>query len=1605
MTDIYEDNTDVFEDVAPAKVSRTPWNMDASYAYAERLATASMNYDKEALDQIHNELVSYGESPTAKSVEASVKEVKVQTAMDISSSLVPELGAEQTANILMNRVNEINSGNVNHMLQEELVMNSLASSPTDWSEEQFHSIMNEENIIYADTMQRRAEHEFFSGGIIKGIADFVGSFAPFNEARSWVKLQDKLEEKYGVDFGHTSGTYFMQGEYSTAVRDWYEGLDSAERLDVLKTLNDVLPEVSGYFGNNDFIANSMLSTIVEKAEGGELDLGAKNNTTEVLDNLGSILELVGVAQMIRTAKTIYKTSKGIKDAASTASVMERTNKEAAATQQAAAVMGDSTQAAKMGTTNDEIIADSLLPKWSSYENSPHVSKELFEQQMDSIKRAVGNEADLSLHLTDAEKTLQTTNLQKELSKARNGKLWENASSINRTDTGMEITARYGKNNLAGFDTPEAAHEMVREFKAKFPEADVTVVRKDYDGVVLPENKTRMDKAIDDLKDSFRIHADSTKKRVGELVEKSKKTALTSGEKNFIRKHADSQYNADLLEKGGDVSKLKGDGATAFASIKRSIGRSSSVTDKPILSEYFVDVKHVDNYKIENAKRDTILNLNDIIYTGDAAKYMADISSGLAKHLSDSFYRAHDKTKKLERDILTILRPFLEASNANKKRIMSIVDEGSDYRNADGSIGKNFTAEEVLEKIPDTASGKDMQEIVTGYMAIRMMADTSHAILNRSLRQSLVAEGYKHVSFGDFHYLGKPVEGDDLQKLPKKIFDVEKNEFIVPPDDLTGFSVYQSKEMIGKGNSYGRYFITTSKAEVNALPIEVMKYRPGYVPRMYKENYFITVVPKRAYIDGVLVGETEAPLKTIAVASSKKAAEKQVKALTEKYPDMTVDWKHDRGLTDNDIIEQEISLRLNTGGMFYSKRGDHLATEGGKLAETENAVAAISRMASGVARRTELTPIIDLHKQRWISKFGGYSEGGFPKSKDMIKNPNKITDSNVDKARAYWDYIDMQVNSGSVSPWWRAKMVKFSEVLEDKTGSEKLGSFFRTTVADHDPIGLVRGATFTSMIVLNPIRQLFINSQQQLFLASLDSKYVMSGSALRDSWKMSRIAIKAHPEDREKALASLSGMDRDMAEGFLESGLIEAVDSHLIGRDALFAIDREITSSKIGAAYQKVANVGRGTLGAARTYGFDFGEILNIGSTYGIAYRRWIKNNPGKAANTAKARYEIAADARQMSFGMTQAGSMGYQRGFMSLPTQFMPVQHKAFMAMIGQNQTFTKTEAKRIAISQAMLFGASGIGLAGAIDWAMDKAGIEAHPVVRNALVGGMYDMTLNGIINGITGADTNLMAGKNIAAGSGWAETFVDKLSDFHNTSAMEFLLGPSATTFSRFGNAFSLTGSIIGARVFSDDDFSEAQDAKDALNAWASIASVYANFKKGYAMHEQGGVVDKALMATGIPASAKDAAMRGLFGIGTYEEDAYYDHVTKASEKKKWMQGIADIYYTRAAERYARWGKEGSYPSIDMMIKANNHERQVLEALYGKRDATQIMGLVEDLIKTRTEKNGTTLINQVATAAMQGTYGSSYEEIITNLKNAGYINDDQKAQFDTLEGYMFNK
>ena len=1663
-----------YEPQAPEKIK---WSESAALEHTTKLSAADPSLTEAEADQMADDLATTGGSALEQeSVQAQTEEELVNR-YDTAAGLALDFGGDAALAVLGTRINV----DPVQLVDDNATAAVMAGRDKLYTFDEISAIMDKEQEIEAARQEMLRNNSVFEGTLAGDFFDFLGAAIPLRQQIASISVGNMLEEKYGIDAGSPVEALIANGEYLDDIRQMIFDLPPHQQLEAIRDIMAAARDASDWaFGPNDFVRMGITDQLLQQYDSGynpeDLDLGRGiNNVISVLDAMVVGKFAKNAINGLRTSRTVVG---GIAET-SNASKLTRLNPEAGAAVQGAALADDTARTAgKLGTTPEDIVLDSLLPMYEEMGYASKVSEGLVENAKNVALRLKHRRHDLAVDLTDAEKTAQAFKTEQTLSNLKGFNFRGNSSSISRTDNLIVATTRFGKTGSAGFQADEIA-DAVQRLQRLYPEANITTDVITHAGKVrsiTAKAATKTDEELIELiKQELKVEAEGAVKRadttgskvvrgnlegakydvkkanamirylrgekgsrsvprkwkdeadalVGEAQSAGTKRLRATAVKDVVKQLQAQKLDAEKVgNRAVEAEKAAKSGATAKSELSRleqgqdlkspewrrrlkqlreenttTITREEAISDPT--NEFFINMKFTKEFDTTEA----MLNLDDIYVGGKYAHYLADISSAFDKKIAQTIIRGFDEAQGTEKIMAEALEPFMKAGREAKAFALNAIKRGD-------KEGVAYRAEDLINDMPTSFSAKQKQQALDAYYSFRTTSDMVYAIKNNKLRNILEQDGYLRVVAGDVETVGKPWTG----AKPTQAYDpVTKSMRPVAEIEQEGAQIYKVKSRIQTGeNNYSNFIVVKEGDEVSALPQQVLKYRDGYVPRIYDEQYFVTMKDPSAYVDGVKAAAGKAPTVQTYAAKSAKEAKELVARLKGENPALEVDYRNSRELTAGESVSAYFNVERSTGGLFYSKRGEHLRDAADELAEVANPIEAMQRMVSSSARELTLDPVMELMRKRWLSAFGHMTDGKYPTSVELIRS-NKLRSPELSKAQAAWNFIENAQNGGATTRNWRANMVRLGEWVEEK-GFDSLGKRIRTT--ERDPFSVARGITHLSTIVLNPMRQIFIQAQGVLLNAGVDGFASAMAKSHQAPALLMATAIGKGKRQAGMALVRKLGLEKDaefmaMMKGLDESGLIQAIDSHLLTRDALRAVDNELASSVLGRGVQASKNALATTANTIRRYGFDLGEQMNITSTYMVAFNRYKVQNGIKGVFKPNAQQlaDIAGDARQMALTMSAPGAMGYQKGVLSLATQFLAVQHKAWLAGARGipgiskygNKVYTVAEGRKILLGQTLLYGATGWGLSELIDKGMEAFDVKLSPEAREHLHGGIYDYVANSLIEAITGEDTNLAFSENIAAGGGFQRAITALIFDpiMEERPLPELFLGPTLNTVSKLGSIVDIGMSIMGT-AYNGEHLTEEQ-IDLFKNSAARMVSGYNNWFKGQIalrvgtwVNKNGQIIDPSLEATGTEAWAQ-----ALFGITDAEVKDYYSTVQDIKATKDGIKQTAKDFVDRVEQTMAMYDTVGTeYGYMAELTTALKLENILLSVL-DPADRQAVMKEVLSQLKYRGMQSK--IVDQLTKAAISGSLGSDLPNIADDMLRKGLIEPQDHQRIMDFIGSEF--
>ncbi|HEY9814541.1 MAG TPA: hypothetical protein V6D20_01855 [Candidatus Obscuribacterales bacterium] len=943
----------------------------------------------------------------------------------------------------------------------------------------------------------------------------------------------------------------------------------------------------------------------------------------------------------------------------------------------------------------------------------------------------------------------------------------------------------------------------------------------------------------------------------------------------------------------------------------------------------INVKPKGDY-IANIKGQHRMNLNDIDAkedlvigaSGQVAKFL-DKDSWLRDWMSKAGSIAFDQASVLEKKMVQKLRPMNALRTKDQEEVLNVLEKGEREILADGTTGKWYRQDEL-----NTLFNGDQKKI-DAYNAVVDHQRTLYYLTNDRFRQNLVSQGMHELKVGTNSFIGKPMHDvDDAARQVTQAYEPGSGIRSFKPEEIR--KLYEDGGRIGILNRVERQFtgprtggranidsletrflVMRSGAEVNQLPHFVLNQRGGYIPRMYNVSHIVGRKVRVRTDDGTIADKV-IPYK---MASNKAQADRaRVRLEREEgeefqiYGSREIRNDEELGAYADGMSEEFFE---DHGMLFTGRRGQevgHVDADLGRrdLTPIMDALEIARRNAS---RHAALDPVV-ASMERYLNKTYGGEFGTKGKITITGPAPNRPEKMDIAREKAYNDMVALRDHIRMLQGFARPASSKASTDLYVAVG-DALSDLSMTRVGDLpmarvalegaseymyknakvDPFRLMKTINFVRLIVMNPIRQALLNSQQMSMYVGLKPQYFGTGQAMKD-WTGLTIGVMGKFADENSMLrvmyegskgrmAKELGMSLPEYEKFVDdfhqSGFMQAIDSHEYV--AYMAVDSRNTA-QLGALMKGVRaadNSMKTMIRLARRAGFDAGEFVNRTNAWLVARKEWMDANPGKKMDQAVID-SIHGRANQLALNMNPAGKMAWQEGLTGVAFQFLSHVTKTMQVITPNtrilglnkvaNKAYSNRDKSRIFLTQTALYGTGAFGLNELYRHATEKFDVNVPDWADEWIQEGLLGETVNMAIRLGDAEDerSRIVFSEKYAPLSGAVTGNVPAmLIDSFMTMNLpaELLLGPSMSSVKEFKEIvdFAL---FVGGKVELPEDESKMAAIFDRA---IDFFPVFNNYEKGmiglaygqfYSQH-----ADPTVRATKMEALAKAA-----LGVQSAEE-----------------------------------------------------------------------------------------------------------------------------------------
>ena len=1021
----------------------------------------------------------------------------------------------------------------------------------------------------------------------------------------------------------------------------------------------------------------------------------------------------------------------------------------------------------------------------------------------------------------------------------------------------------------------------------------------------------------------------------------------------------------------------------------------------------------------------------VIYMGGkSAGYRGDVSAIAGPEISNAQLSMHDRGKGLNAFMNNLMSPFLALPAKSRLKVLDLIEKGSDE-------GVSYTFPMMHE------AGLTQKEQI-GMYSWYTASDAMYILNNQRLRRQLVSDGNHYVTSSSSNFKGI-AKNHPVDYNIKAAYNPETGLI----DNLNAAKI---KTIHDEGGTimrltHARYtneardvasdFVIIkqqSKTTVSDVPLQPLKYTKGYNARNYKDLYFIDEV-RPITLNGV--GGIKRPRAVHTAGSMTEALRiaKKMEGAAEEGADLQYIPRRAAELNDTDRAAALFDVEVARGRAIFSERGDRLFTSGGEsriLDPMDSMQRAIAQTSKAVSHE----PYVNSMKQRWINTYGDLMKeqtGKFPTKFEMREGMDLRKKTKIGKAQAAHDLIRIVDGTpDEAARQWKTAMMWLAEKWS--TENKLWGVFGKIAQnrADKDLTGTAKGTSFNLFLVLNPFRQLPLQAQQFMFVSPLAPVYTATKLAPHSLGLNIGMAARAgsyggvlHKSSNALlklgAKIAMMNMDEymDMLQSFKQSGMANAVDSNIFAADALTHASGDIARSALVRGLTHVVNMPKTAFKVAKAVGFDFGEYLNVSNSYLIARHKYIKDSGKSWDKLTKLDHDkIGATTRQYTLGMTEAGRYQYQKGYVSMMTQFLSIQQKAMMAVlpkaIGGNKVFNGWEKAQIGAGQAIFFGAGAWGLSEAYESARDSLGYNSDPVVDAIVTGGLVDTTLYALFG-----DRNITLAEDFAAGGGFTGTakniFMALITN--DWEAGELFFGPSAQAAGKIKNAVGLAWDTLSIPLMEGNTLGVQNNVWLAVKELAKISGGYNNYAKGRMIMNLGYFVNR--QNDPILTASYEEAVAQIAGFGSDAPNNLYEFKEdipsnrsaagyQAALTEDYIQTTAQNYYDRVkavVNEEISYG-DGPIGSLDEVytarLKAGIRAESLILALQDENSQYLILNAFRKLLAKGVENNTDTLVNQIINKSINGNYGPDTEDLLKSLGNSTFITDKQREQVRETYDYL---
>jgi len=651
------------------------------------------------------------------------------------------------------------------------------------------------------------------------------------------------------------------------------------------------------------------------------------------------------------------------------------------------------------------------------------------------------------------------------------------------------------------------------------------------------------------------------------------------------------------------------------------------------------------------------------------------------------------------------------------------------------------------------------------------------------------------------------------------------------------------------------FMLVNRDSVGDLPEQILQKNVGYVTRFNEEaSYFV-----KENIASKIDGQDSSYPKTLRFFNNKADADEHVKRLeaeaTTQGQKITTGSKNRYSALEDREAESFSSLigdfSHGSGGLYTGVRSQDELLFGldGHKSQRIDPFQALAKNIEAVSRVTTLNEWRLGLEQKWLNSVNAHLKRiGAQGTADSFGNvPETMANT---EAGAFFLQMERQIREWQGFPsaaenTWKGATQRTMNWAASKGYNESIVRGIGS-MKSLDPIAKAKSAAFHSLLGWYNPAHLWIQAQgTSVSLAIAGKKFPQ---VMRNSSAFTALGEAANPTAwRIKAAAKIAAVDpvefEAMHKLWVKSGL---------GATVTQTADHSAALKGFGVVNQAIKKASDQGL-----FFYRNGELVNRRTAFTTAIERY-KDSKGVSSVQGigdEALKEILADTNNLLLNMSKANKANFQKGIMSLPTQFLQVTTKTMETAIGANGNFTKGERGRMLLGQLALYGTAGVPLVGLPTmYAMEVIGvtqedINNNPVAFKSIQDGFWgavsmwvlgeDMevaTRGSLVRGIGDLSERIFSSDStmveallgafgttgVRAWEGWAEQMKDMTLSAHNNTALEIAEIPMLGTLSAISSWRNIEKAVIMRNLHKIEDKHGTATVDKRFNLGAEVGAI---------------------------------------------------------------------------------------------------------------------------------------------------------------------------------------